>query len=243
MITVHKKRKILVGIVIFFALFLGLKYVVDTVIRNKLDALIENLPDYSIKYQDIKVGLFYQNIEISDIEILPKKAQPDSLSSQLSIFFKIKSLHINEIGVGSLLFNKTVKIDHILFDNCTVMSVKKSTSNLRNVVKKPMHIDANKIQLSGMNAIHIEALKFVDLSYEVYDLGLHEKSQRVLYIDPVCFELHGIHLNKNIDDVLLKIFSSQSKDGLIIGRAKLLKYSIEIVSGLLLGSFLNSKRK
>ena len=76
---------------------------VDTVIRNKLDALIENLPDYSIKYQDIKVGLFYQNIEISDIEILPKKAQPDSLSSQLSIFFKIKSLHINEIGVGSLL--------------------------------------------------------------------------------------------------------------------------------------------
>ena len=87
MITVHKKRKILVGIAIFFALFLGLKYVVDTVIRNKLDALIENLPDYSIKYQDIKVGLFYQNIEISDIEILPKKAQPDSLSSQLSIFF------------------------------------------------------------------------------------------------------------------------------------------------------------
>ena len=53
-----------------------------------------------------------------------------------------------------------------------------------------------------MNAIHIEALKFVDLSYEVYDLGLHEKSQRVLYIDPVCFELHGIHLNKNIDDAL-----------------------------------------
>ena len=175
---------------------------VDTVIRNKLDALIENLPDYSIKYQDIKVGLFYQNIEISDIEILPKKAQPDSLSSQLSIFFKIKSLHINEIGVGSLLFNKTVKIDHILFDNCTVMSVKKSTSNLTNVVKKPMHIDANKIQLSRMNAIHIEALKFVDLSYELYDLSLHEKSQRVLYIDPVCFELHGIHLNKNIDDAL-----------------------------------------
>jgi hypothetical protein len=62
LITVHKKRKILVGIVIFFALFLGLKYVVHTVIRNKLDALIENLPDYSIKYQDIKVGLFYQNI-------------------------------------------------------------------------------------------------------------------------------------------------------------------------------------
>ena len=47
----------------------------------------------------------------------------------------------------------------------------------------------------------------------------------------------------NIDDVLLKTFSSQSKDGLIIGRAKLLKYSIEIVSGLLLGSFVNSKRE
>ena len=46
---------------------------------------------------------------------------------------------------------------------------------------------------------------------------------------------------RHIDDILLKIFSSQSKDSVIIGRAKLLKYSVEIVSGLLIGSSVNAK--
>ncbi len=51
-------------------------------------------------------------------------------------------------------------------------------------------------------------------------------------------------LDKNvIDDVLLKILQSRDKETIIVGKQKLLKYSVEIIAGLLLGSFLNSKRK
>ena len=46
---------------------------------------------------------------------------------------------------------------------------------------------------------------------------------------------------KIVDDVLSKILEDYSEGVVIIGKQKLLKYSVEIVSGLLMGAYVNSK--
>jgi DNA (cytosine-5)-methyltransferase 1 len=46
---------------------------------------------------------------------------------------------------------------------------------------------------------------------------------------------------KILDDILSQIFTQNSSDKAIVGKQKLLKYSVEVVAGLLLGSYVNSK--
>lgn len=188
-----KKVYIFLGVVLFT---LAINFVVSSVIKQKItEFLLQNESDhYTATVEDVSFMLLRRSITLTDVFIIPNKKSVDSLKSKKSSSenlenITLSSLKLNGIGLLDILFNKTIDINSIVFNDLLIHKFENSQIHEKKKEKKPLDIDS--IYLAKLNGLAINNIIFNNFQYEVYDFA---KSETTFKSQPLSFKSSGIVL-------------------------------------------------
>ncbi|MFK5878346.1 MAG: hypothetical protein QM478_02495 [Flavobacteriaceae bacterium] len=188
-----KKAFIFLGVLLFI---IAINFVVSSIIKQKIsEVLLQNESDYyTATVEDVSFKLLRRSITLTDVFIIPNKKSIDSLKSKKSSRenlenITLSSLKLNGIGLFDILFNKTIDINSIVFNDLLIHKFENSQIQEKKTKKKPLNIDS--IYLAKLNGLAINNIIFNNFQYEVYDFA---KSETTFKSQPLSFKSSGIVL-------------------------------------------------
>ena len=155
-----KRKKIVIGIVVFVVLATVSLLIANTIAKNKLKDYIVNLPEHiTIVYDDLDVSLLQGNITLKAPLLTVKGKTTNQVNAQV----KLANLDIKGFGYWSYLFNDKLKFEALNFETPLVTyyhnpladTDQGSQSVLKNI-KKALYIKNLNVNKASVKVINIE---------------------------------------------------------------------------------------
>ncbi len=188
-----KKAFIFLGVLLFI---IAINFTISSIIKQKIsEVLLQNESDYyTATVEDVSFKLLRRSITLTDVFIIPNKKSIDSLKSKKSSKenlenITLSSLKLNGIDLFDILFNKTIDINSIVFNDLLIHKFENSQIQEKKKEKKPLNIDS--IYLAKLNGLAINNIVFNNFQYEVYDFA---KNKTTFKSQPLSFKSSGIVL-------------------------------------------------
>ncbi|MBD3890903.1 AsmA family protein [Olleya marilimosa] len=155
-----KRKKIVIGIVVFVVLATVSLLIANTIAKNKLKDYIVNLPEHiTIVYDDLDVSLLQGNITLK----APLLTVNGKTTNQVNAQVKLANLDIKGFGYWSYLFNDKLKFEALNFETPLVTyyhnpladTDQGSQSVLKNI-KKALYIKNFNFNKASVKVINVE---------------------------------------------------------------------------------------
>ena len=155
-----KRKKIVIGIVVFVVLATVSLLIANTIAKNKLKDYIVNLPEHiTIVYDDLDVSLLQGNITLK----APLLTVKGKTTNQVNAEVKLANLDIKGFGYWSYLFNDKLKFEALNFETPLVTyyhnpladTDQGSQSVLKNI-KKALYIKNLNVNKASVKVINVE---------------------------------------------------------------------------------------
>lgn len=188
-----KVRYITIGTIAFILLT---NLILSMVIRQQLVRfLVKNDSKYyEATVSDTDFRLLLRSITLTDVFINPKKETIDSLkntSASKKSFENITatSIRLNGINFFSILFQKRIVVNDIVFDDLIIHKFENSKILEKKELRKRNNIDS--IYLEKLNGVLIKNVTFNNFQYESYDFA---KKDTIFKSKPISFTSSGIKI-------------------------------------------------
>ncbi len=138
----EKRKKIILGVLIFIGLLLLISIGVNFWIKTQLPKLINKQSEaYAIAYKSIDVAVFSGHVDITDATIVPRATLNDT-ANKAGIYVKVKKIQIRNFKIWSVLFSDKISARSLSLTSPEITLYQKTDKdkhreNLKDDVIKP----------------------------------------------------------------------------------------------------------
>jgi hypothetical protein len=204
----NSRKKLLIIVAIIAGVLLCAIFIINhfaaSIIEGKIKtALDKNETGYSVKIRDVGGNIFFGNIRVKDIEIVPDSslllALKDGTASTSTAFaVKIPLLRITGVNIYDAVVNTNIGLNSIEVRKAKIKIYKgkahKIDKNAKQEKTKVARFDPDSIYLKNVTGLSIGKVSLVDNEFQIWDL---ENDKEVIVNKLSQFSLTDFYIKKH----------------------------------------------
>ena len=202
--SLKKKYKISIGIVLTLALLLLLSsMVISRIISKKVVQLLENqnVEHLHISIERTKFSLFDRSLVFNGVHLGPNdssmiKLQLNQLENKSLHKISISRLKFKGIQITPLLFSRQLKINKLIIDDPLYQHFTNGKKQQSKKAKEKIELDS--IRISDIKGFQLDLIRFTNLKVQVIDVNSKDIS---FQNKPLNFEVSGFKLEETATNI------------------------------------------